>query len=329
MQTQEPLPWIIRWSLCLYRWLLCLGSDGYRRQYGDLTLQLFQACCEDAYRQRGTWGVLLLWPPLLSDGVAQMLAERFSERERAAWLEISVATVSSCLSERRSSMNTWERFNRTVAIPLFSSLTLLRRKLTRPLTVKMNQRRIEAEKGVAQERFEAEKRSWLNYPANMHFEQGLRHWGPPDDPRALKSGVVTSGFQGRPSAFLRVSKAPNTGVITLRQTIKADDYRGKRLRLSGEVKAEQVDKPGGLYIRTDVLPWKHIQEQFGGEQPADPSNRPDESIPQHVVQGTHDWKRYEVTVPVAEDALFIRFGLVLYGKGQLWLADAHLEVVEP
>ena len=117
----------------------------------------------------------------------------------------------------------------------------------------------------------------------------------------------------------------------MRQTIKADDYRGKQLRFSGEVKAEQLRQPGGLYIRTDVIPWKYLQEEFGVEQPGDPSieaNRPDEKVPQHLVQGTHDWMRCEATVPVAEDALFIRFGLVLYGKGQIWLANARLEVIE-
>jgi hypothetical protein len=50
--------------------------------------------------------------------------------------------------------------------------------------------------------------------------------------------------------------------------------------------------------------------------------------PENVVQGTHDWKRYEVTVPVAEDAPFIRFGLVLTGCGKIWLANAQLEVIE-
>jgi hypothetical protein len=47
-----------------------------------------------------------------------------------------------------------------------------------------------------------------------------------------------------------------------------------------------------------------------------------------MVQGTHDWMRYEATVPVAENALSIRFGLVLHGKGQVWLRDAQLEVIE-
>jgi hypothetical protein len=47
-----------------------------------------------------------------------------------------------------------------------------------------------------------------------------------------------------------------------------------------------------------------------------------------VVRGTHDWMRYEATIPVAEDASFIRFGLVLYGTGRIWLANAQLEVIE-
>ena len=336
MRTQESSPWIVRCSVRLYRWLLCLGPHSYRRQYADRTLQLFRECCEDAYRQRGTRGVLSLWPSLLSDVVAQMLAEQFSELQRAAWLDVSVETVSSSVSERRSSMNSkWQRFNHTVVIPMFGSLTRFRRKLMRPLVSRVERVRFELE-------LEDEKRSWLNQPTNMHFKQGLRHWV-----TVAPSGVVTSDLQGRSSAFLLVTKVPNIGMMTMRQTIKADDYRGKQLRFSGEVKAEQVEQEGGLYIRTNVIYGKHIQhdsrvmqesveltwgEEFGVEQPGDPSiqaNRPDEKVrPQHLVQGTHDWMRCEATVPVAEDALFIRFGLILYGKGQIWLANARLEVIE-
>ena len=85
-------------------------------------------------------------------------------------------------------------------------------------------------------------------------------------------------------------------LATLRQTINADDYRGKQLRFSDDVKVEQVEQQAGLYIRT--------------------SKQRERLRPENVVQGTHDWMRYEATVPVAEDALFIRFGLVLYGKGR-------------
>jgi len=134
MRRHLPLPWIIRCSMRLYRWLLCLGPESYRRQYGELTLQLFQACCWDAYRRRGTRGVLSLWLPLLSDGVAQMVAEQFSERQRATRPSVSIETVSPRVSERKSSMNSpWQRFNHTVLIPIFGSLTRFRRRLMKPL----------------------------------------------------------------------------------------------------------------------------------------------------------------------------------------------------
>jgi hypothetical protein len=154
----------------------------------------------------------------------------------------------------------------------------------------------------------AEERSWLKYPTNMRFEQQLRHWKTIGPRTTHESGVVTSGLQGRSSAFLRSTVADASVLATLRQTIKADNYRGKQLRFSGEVKVEQVEQQAGLYIRTN--------------------GRGERLRPENMVQGTHDWMRYEATIPVPEDALFIRFGLVLYGKGQIWLANAQLEVIE-
>ena len=307
MRTPPSSPWIIRLSVSIYRLLIRgLGPTSYLRQYGDLTIGLFRESCQDAYRQRGTLGVLGLWLPSFRDAVSQMMIEVLCVRQQTSQPHISVATVLPAL-----------------ALEYGSAPIGIMRNFIHRLTWRLEKR--------------IEQRSWLKHPANMHFEQGLRHWV-----TVAPSGVVTSDLQGRSSAFLRVSKVPNAGIphilpqklvgMTLRQTIKADDYRGKQLRFSGEVKAEQVEQLGGLYIRTNVLHWKRIQEEFGVEQPGDPSiqaNRPDEKVRHlHLVQGTHDWKRYEVTVPVAEDALFIRFGLVLYGRGQIWLANARLEVIE-
>src|SRR5215469_13076385 len=307
MQTPPSSPWIIRLSVSIYRLLIRgLGPTSYLRQYGDLTVQLFRESCQDAYRQRGTLGVLGLWLPSLRDAASQMVLEVLCIRQQTSQPRVSARTVLPALALAYGSA------------PIGNIRNFIHR-----LTWRLEKR--------------GEQRSWLKHPANMRFEQGLRHWV-----TVAPSGVVTSDLQGRSSAFLRVSQVPNAGIphilpqkvvgMTLRQTIKADDYRGKQLRFSGEVKAEQVEQLGGLYIRTNVFHWKHIQEECGVEQPGDPSmqaNRPAEKVrPQHLVQGTHDWMRCEATVPVAEDALFIRFGLVLYGKGQIWLRDAQVEVLE-
>jgi hypothetical protein len=154
-----------------------------------------------------------------------------------------------------------------------------------------------------------ERELWLTQPANMSFEQRLRHWGTVG-PRIYESGVVTAGREGRLSAFLRSTKVSASALATLRQTIKADKYRGKQLRFSGEIKVEQVEEQAGLYIRTSAQP---VHERVR---------------PENLVRGTHDWMRYEVTISVPQDAHFVRFGLVLHGTGQIWLTNAHLEVVE-
>jgi hypothetical protein len=294
MRTLPSSPWIVRCSVQLYRWLLCLGPYIYRRQYGDLTLQLFRACCQDAYRQRGALGVLGLWLPLFSDVVAQMLAEHLSGLQRASELDVSVETASPSPLERIPSMSSvWQQINHQWIIPPLSALTRFRRRLTRPLMTL---------------RSKAERELWLKHPANMDFEQHLHHWITMGPRTTHESGVVASGLQGKPSAFLRSTKASAQVVATLRQTIKAGDYRGKQLHFSGDVKVEHVEQQAGLYIRT---------------------NKQGERLrPENVVQGTHDWIRYEATIPVPEDALFIRFGLVLYGTGQIWLANAQLEVIE-
>src|SRR5712692_1254637 len=294
MRTPSSSPWIIRCSVHLYRWLLCLGSHTYLRQYADRTLQLFRECCQDAYRQRGIPGVLGLWFPLFSDVVTQMLAEQLSELQHASELQVSVEMVSPSAKDRTPAMNSvWQQINHQWIIPPLSALTRFRRRLTRPLMTL---------------RSKAERELWLKHPANMDFEQHLHHWITMGPRTTHESGVVASGLQGKSSAFLRSTKASAQVVATLRQTIKADDYRGKQLRFLGDIKVEQVEQQAGLYIRT---------------------NRRDERLrPENVVQGTHDWMRYEATVPVAEDAPFIRFGLVLHGKGQIWLANAQLEVIE-
>jgi hypothetical protein len=275
MQSPPSSLWIIRLSVSLYRLLLRgLGPTTYFRQYGDPTIQLFRECCQDAHRQRGTLGVLGLWLPSFRDAVSQMVMEVLCVRQHTSQPHISAGTVIPALALEYGS----------------APIGIVRNCMWR-LVLKR-----------------AEQRSWLKHPANMRFEQQLHHWVTVGPRTTHKSGVVTSGLQGRSSAFLRSHVADPSVLATLRQTINADDYRGKQLRFSGEVKAEQVEQQAGLYIRT---------------------NKQGERLrPENAVQGTRDWMRYEATTAVAEDAAFIRFGLVLSGTGQIWLANARLEVIE-
>lgn len=46
------------------------------------------------------------------------------------------------------------------------------------------------------------------------------------------------------------------------------------------------------------------------------------------LQDAADWSLCEVSIPIPEQGVeMIRFGVILYGKGQVWLDDVQLEAV--
>ena len=82
---------------------------------------------------------------------------------------------------------------------------------------------------------------------------GLQHWwkngAAPND---YESGLAEERFEGQPVAYLRsiMQQARSFGAFC--QTIAAEDYRGKRIRFSATLKANNLtDGWGGLWLRVD------------------------------------------------------------------------------
>lgn len=117
---------------------------------------------------------------------------------------------------------------------------------------------------------------------------------------------------GKASAALKsvVSKAGGFG--TLMQTFKADEYRGKRVRMSGYVRSHDVKDWAGLWMRVDGP----------GDKPLAFDNMQD-----RAVKGTRDWTRYEIVLDVPEASQQIAFGILLSGAGQVWMDDLKFETV--
>ncbi|MGO9922990.1 MAG: hypothetical protein ACLQIB_50885 [Isosphaeraceae bacterium] len=122
---------------------------------------------------------------------------------------------------------------------------------------------------------------------------------------------VTHG--GKAAVSIRSIVAKPTGARSVTQLIKADAYRGKRVRLAGYLKTRDVADFSGLWLRVDG------PTTLLGFDNMDP--RP--------VKGTTDWTRYEVVLDVPETAVRLAFGLILMGTGQVWADDLNLEVVDP
>ena len=98
---------------------------------------------------------------------------------------------------------------------------------------------------------------------------------------------------------------------SLGQPIAADDYRGKRVRLSGWLKTVDASE-AALWMRID------------GEKRLLALDRMDD----RPATGTTDWKMYSVVLDVPSDAKNIFLGVLLNGKGQIWADDLTFEVVD-
>jgi len=98
---------------------------------------------------------------------------------------------------------------------------------------------------------------------------------------------------------------------SLGQPIAADDYRGKRVRLSGWLKTVDAGE-AALWMRID------------GEKRLLAFDRMDD----RPASGTTEWKMYSVVLDVPSEARNIFLGVLLNGKGQIWADDLTFEVVD-
>lgn len=110
----------------------------------------------------------------------------------------------------------------------------------------------------------------------------------------------------------RARVAAPGGFGTLVQVVRADDYRGRRVRFAGWVMTEHVTGGAGVWLRVD--------RSNGAVLAID-------NLRVRAVQGTTAWTRREVVLDVAVEAATISFGLLLDGGGTAWLADVALDVV--
>jgi hypothetical protein len=131
-------------------------------------------------------------------------------------------------------------------------------------------------------------------------------------PAEYESDVdAATTYGGAPSAFLRSKGAVPEGFGTLMQSFTATEYLGKRVRLSGFVKAENVTRWAGLWMRVDK-----------GTKPMAFDN-----MQRRAIKGSTGWMHYEVVLDVAPDATGIAFGILMDGPGTVWINSVKVETV--
>jgi hypothetical protein len=140
-------------------------------------------------------------------------------------------------------------------------------------------------------------------------------WVSPESPEyeaSIDHKVVHSGHG---SVLLKaIGSTPKD--FSVRQLIRADAYRGKRVRLSGWVKPDQAEEGGALWVRVDFKNGDYVLDGMLELSARDRSLK--------LVNG---WTKCELVADVPDDALGVSFGVRMKGKGEFRADDLALDIV--
>ncbi|MDQ0205386.1 helix-turn-helix transcriptional regulator [Alkalicoccobacillus murimartini] len=120
--------------------------------------------------------------------------------------------------------------------------------------------------------------------------------------------------QGKQAAYIKsTTVSGDDEFATLMQQFKATNFIGKRMRLSGFIKTEDVQNLCGLWMRVD--------------------NRSDEvlqfdNMHNRKISGTTNWNYYTIVLDVPNQANSISVGLLLAGKGKVWVDSLKFDEVD-
>ena len=143
------------------------------------------------------------------------------------------------------------------------------------------------------------------------FSGEWKKWGKsPDDYEIGGNPTIKHGTEG--CGYIQSKAQEPKDFVTMANSIKPDPFIGKRVRLSGFIKSENVDRWSGFWMRVDGP--KGQQLSFDNME-----NRP--------IVGTTDWKKYDVVLDVPPGSVNIVLGVILSGKGKVWTDGVAIEAV--
>lgn len=110
-----------------------------------------------------------------------------------------------------------------------------------------------------------------------------------------------------------IKKSSSCAWGTLMQQMRPDNYLDKRVRMSLWVKTEEAQW---------VAPWMRIDGQEGD------SMLGFDNFCDRQIKGTTGWSQHSIVLDVPANSSNIAFGIMLGGKGDLWLDDVSFDVVD-
>jgi hypothetical protein len=124
---------------------------------------------------------------------------------------------------------------------------------------------------------------------------------------------LTESHSGFTSAFLKSTSAKPVGFATLMQTFKANNFRSQRIKLSAYIKTKFVSNWAALWMRVNDVSGKPLSFDDMRERP---------------LVGNMSWTPVEIVLDVPPMSDEISFGFLLQGKGQMWVDNIKITMVD-
>jgi hypothetical protein len=125
----------------------------------------------------------------------------------------------------------------------------------------------------------------------------------------------STAYNGTASVRIALRKAAAPGAGGIGQAIKADDYRGKRVRVSVHVMATNVSGSAILWVRGDDASGNVVT--FDNTYAAE-----------RAVRGSTGWVERFVVLDIPANAAALHYGVGLSGSGEIRVDAMRIDVVD-
>jgi hypothetical protein len=133
---------------------------------------------------------------------------------------------------------------------------------------------------------------------------------------SLKYEMMNHGseYNNKKVFTIRSVAADIKGFGTYMQKMPATNYIGKRIKMTGYMRTDELNDWAGFWMRVDqgtppkILAFDNMQERS--------------------IQGTSEWNKYDIVLDVPANATAISYGAIVNGTGQVWFTHPEFEVVD-
>ncbi|MEO6488431.1 MAG: hypothetical protein ABIO04_00705 [Ferruginibacter sp.] len=134
------------------------------------------------------------------------------------------------------------------------------------------------------------------------------------DSTKYEMSAVGSEYKNKKILTIRSIVTDITGFGTYMQKMSSINYLGKRVRMTGYMKSDELSDWGEFWLRID--------------QSIPPITLAFDNMQDRSIQGTSDWGLYQIVLDVPANASSISFGAILTRTGQIWFTEPDFEIVD-